>query len=82
MKNRTISSALLLFLLIMMHQNYSLVFMVPNFSTTLFCKENYRFWCLEKANVLKKFFLVGKYASFERFRKVLGISDFHFLYIL
>ena len=48
----------------------------------MFCNKNSEFWCHEKAHVSKKMFLVGKYAENERFRKVLTINNFRFLYIL
>ena len=47
----------------------------------MFCNKNSEFWCHEKAHVSKKFVLVGKYAENERFRKMLTINDFRFLYI-
>ena len=50
--------------------------------TSFYCQENSELWYHEKACFLKKKFLVGKYAGNERFRKMLSIKQFRFLYIL
>ena len=46
---------------------------------TWFCQINSDFWCHEKAHILKKLFLVGKYAENECFWKWLIINQFRFL---